>query len=218
MFEYYRKIDSLHQVNRLLLACCSAFFILCLWLGYALLQAPSKVHLWLTPAMSANGGIIKADEVPNEYVHGFVTTLIPNIHSWSESGDAQLRRSIQMYQHYFTPRFRDVLASNHHAMQKAGLFSRTQTASLYRFMESQDVTKIGSGLWDVQLVLRLTQKLNEHSAMIIADKVVEYHYRVVKVNVSRTQNPFGLAIDGYSQSERLVKDLLSKEEQEGVVS
>ena len=47
--------------------------------------------------------------------------------------------------------------------------------------------------------------------MVIADKVVDYHYRVVKINLSKLQNPFGLAIDGYSQPEHLLKDLLSQD-------
>ncbi|WP_447531338.1 DUF2895 family protein, partial [Legionella pneumophila] len=33
--------------------------------------------------------------------------------------------------------------------------------------------------------------------------------RVVKVTLSRLQNPFQLALDGYTQPETLVKDLLA---------
>jgi hypothetical protein len=45
--------------------------------------------------------------------------------------------------------------------------------------------------------------------MVITDKVVDYHLRVVKVTLSRLQNPFQLALDGYTQPETLVKDLLA---------
>ena len=45
--------------------------------------------------------------------------------------------------------------------------------------------------------------------MIIADKVVDYHLRVVKVTISRLQNPFQLAMDGYTAPEQLVQDLLA---------
>lgn len=216
MFKYYKKIDSLNHLNRLLLVSCAAFFILSLWLGYALLKAPSQLELWLTPSMSASGGLVKANEIPDEYVHGFVTTLIPLLNTWSQGGESEFANAIAMYQHYFTPRYRDVLAANREALEKAGLFSRMQMTSLYRFLEPQDVKKIGHNLWEVHLVLRVTQKLSEQSEMVIADKVVDYHYRVVKINVSKLQNPFGLAIDGYSQPERLVKDLLSKDTVGGV--
>lgn len=218
MFDYYRKIDSLSYLNRLLLVCCGGFFILNLWLGWALIQAPHQLRIWLSPSMSASGGLVKADDIPDEYVHGFVATLIPNLNSWTMAGEQEFAENIAKYQYYFTPRFRDVLETNRQALEKAGLFSRTQTASLYRFLESQDVNKIGYDLWDVHLMLRITQKLNEQSAMVIADKVVDYHYRIVKVNVSKLQNPFGLAIDGYSQPERLVKDLLSQDITGGTLS
>lgn len=211
MFEYYKKIDSLNHLNRLLLLACTAFFILNLWLGWAFIKAPSKLQIWLTPTMGASGGLIKADEIPDEYVHGFVTTLIPTLNSWSKAGEDEFGKNIEYFKYYFTPRFRDVLDTNKQALEKAGLFSRTQTASLYRFLEPGDVQKIGHNLWDVHLVLRITQKLNEQSAMVIADKVVDYHYRVVKINLSKLQNPFGLAIDGYSQPEHLLKDLLSQD-------
>ncbi|STX81569.1 integrating conjugative element protein, PFL_4703 family [Legionella busanensis] len=209
MFEYYKKLDTLNQLNRLLLVCCGAFFLLTLWLGFALMKAPSKLQIWLTPSISANGGLIKAEDIPDEYVHGFVATLIPHLHSWQAQGAEAFNQKILSYQHYFTPRFQDVLAANQDALDKAGLFSRTQLTSLYRFLEPNDVKRLSHTSWEVHLVLRLTQKLNNHSTMVIADKVVDYHYRVVKVNVSKLQNPFGLALDGYSQPERLIKDLLS---------
>ncbi|WP_028389150.1 DUF2895 family protein [Legionella fairfieldensis] len=213
MFDYYKKVDSLNQLNRLLLVVCVAFFIITLWLGYALLQAPSRLEIWLTPAMRASGGLVKAEDIPDEYVHGFASTLIPPLHTWTANGEAEFKQAIAQYRHYLTPRYRDVLTANTQALEKAGLFSRTQMVSLYRFLEPQDVKKIGHNLWEVHLVLRITQKLNEQSTMVIADKVVDYHYRVVKVNVSKIHNPFGLALDGYNQPEHLVRDLLSHEPQ-----
>ncbi|MDI1351976.1 MAG: DUF2895 family protein, partial [bacterium] len=95
------------------------------------------------------------------------------------------------------------------AYKEARLFNRVQVASLYRFMEESDVKAIGNNIWEVHLVLRITQRLQDNSPMVIADKVVDYHLRVVKVNLSRLQNAFQLALDGYTQPEVLVKDLLA---------
>ena len=58
-------------------------------------------------------------------------------------------------------------------------------------------------------MLRITQRLKDASQMVIADKVVDYHLRVVKVTISRLQNPFQLAMDGYTAPEQLVQDLLA---------
>ena len=46
--------------------------------------------------------------------------------------------------------------------------------------------------------------------MVIADKVVNYHLRIVKVTHSRLQNPFQLALDGYTKPEVMMQDLLAK--------
>lgn len=211
MFDYYKKVDALNHLNRALLSFSAVLVLIVAGLIYALVQAPSKMEFWLSPSMSASGGIIKADEVPDEYVHGFVSTLVPAINTWSKAGEAEFDENLQAFRFYFTPRYQDVMKKNGEALKKAGLFSRTQTASLYRFMEPGDIKKLGKGLWEAHIILRVSQKLNENSAMVIADKVVDYHFRVVKINASKIQNPFQLALDGYSQPEVLVKDLLVKE-------
>ena len=76
-------------------------------------------------------------------------------------------------------------------------------------MEDDDVKPLGNNTWEVHLVLRITQRLKDDSPMVIADKVVDYHVRVVKISLSRLQNPFQLALDGYTKPEILVKDLLA---------
>ena len=217
MFDYYKKLDALSHINRVLLSFSAVLVLVIAGLIYALVQMPSKMEFWLSPSMSASGGLVKPDDIPDEYVHGFVTSLIPALNSWSKTGESEFYENTQAFRFYFTPRYQELMERNWEAMKKAGLFSRTQTTSLYRFMEPGDVKKLSQGLWDVHMVLRVTQKLNEQSTMIIADKVVDYHFRIVKVNLSKVQNPFQLAIDGYSRPERLVKDLLSKEQKEGVL-
>lgn len=214
MFKYYRAIDNLNHINRLLLATLFVFVCLTIWLCASLIKAPKTMEFWLSPAMSANGGLMKADEVSDEYVHGFVTALIPALNTWSNAGVEEFYKNSQAFKYYMTPRYRDVLEATRLSLEKAGIFTRTQTASLYRFLEDGDIKKLGSNIWEVHLLLRITQKLNEESAMVIADKVVDYHFRVVKVNLSKIDNPFGLAIDGYSKPETLFKDLLSKKETE----
>ena len=76
-------------------------------------------------------------------------------------------------------------------------------------MEPDDVKAIGTNTWEVHVILRITQRLSDDSPMVIADKIVDYHIRVVKINLSHLQNPFQLALDGYTRPEQLVKDLLA---------
>lgn len=211
MFDYWKKIDALNHVNRLLLAFIAALILFCTFLLIALIKAPGKVEFWLAPNMGANGGLIKAGEIPDEYVHGFATSLIPSLNTWSQSGKQEFAGNMQGFHYYFTPRHEALVKQAFLAYENAQLFNRSQVASLYRFLEKSDVKRLGKDSWEVHLVLRITQRLNDKSPMVIADKVVDYHIRVVKVNLSKILNPFQLVLDGYTKPEKLVKDLLSQE-------
>jgi hypothetical protein len=209
MFNYWKKIDNLNHINRLLLACVVTSILIIFGLIIALATSPKRYEFWLTTNMAANGGLIKAGEIPNQYIQGFVANLLPTINTWSKSGKKEFENNLAGFHYYFTPRHRALMEKTLTAYQEAQLFNRTQVASLYRFMEPNDVQAIGTNTWEVHVVLRITQRLSDDSPMVIADKVVDYHLRVVKINLSRLQNPFQLALDGYTQPEQLVKDLLA---------
>ena len=208
MFDYWKKIDRLHHHNRLLLAFIAVLTVVVLTLVITLMTLPKRYEFWLSPNMAANGGLMRSSEIPNEYVQGFVTSLIPTLYSWSNHGKEEFSRNMKAFHYYFTPRHEQLLHGTLAAYKNAQLFDRTQVASLYRFMEPQDIQKIGPDTWEVKLVLRITQRLKDNSAMVIADKVVAYSFRVVKLNLSRLDNPFQLALDGYTRPEERLQDLL----------
>lgn len=211
MFNYWNKVDSLNQVNRLLLSCVGVLLLLVVLLIAALSRAPNQMEFWLAPHMTANGGLMNANDIPDEYVQGFVASLVPSLNTWSQTGKEEFTANMNGFHYYFTPRHQQLIKNTLSAYENAHLFNRTQVASLYRFMEPGDVKRLGADSWEVHLVLRITQRLNDKNAMVIADKVVDYHLRVAKVTLSKLQNPFQLALDGYTQPEHLVNDLLSHE-------
>lgn len=209
MFHYWKKVDSLNHINRLLLAFVAVLILIVAGLVTTLANMPKRFEFWLTPTMSVNGGLIKENQISKEYVQGFVATLLPTINTWSNGGKTEFANNISGFHYYFTPRHQALMNKTLNAYKDAQLFDRIQVASLYRFMEDDDVKPLGNNTWEVHLVLRITQRLKDNSPMVIADKVVDYHVRVVKVSLSRLQNPFQLALDGYTQPEVLVKDLLA---------
>jgi hypothetical protein len=213
VFNYWKKVDALNHINRLLLAFIVLLVLLIAGLLSALSSAPKRIEFWLAPGMAANGGLIKSSDIPDEYVHGFVTSLVPSLNTWSQSGKEEFATNVKGFHYYFTPRHQALVQQTFLGYQNAQLFNRSQVASLYRFLESGDVKRLSKDSWEVHIVLRITQRLNDKSPMVIADKVVDYHLRVVKVNISKILNPFQLALDGYSRPEVLVRDLLSQENQ-----
>ena len=209
MFNYWHKIEKLNQVNRLLLAVIITQIVILLGMIITLSTMPNRYEFWLTPSMAANGGLLKEGDVPNEYVQGFVATLLPSLNTWSKSGSREFSKNMQSYRYYFTPRHQQLMEKTLAAYKDTQLFNRMQVASLYQFMSAKDVQPIGHNAWEVHVLLRITQRLKDASQMVIADKVVDYHLRVVKVTISRLQNPFQLAMDGYTAPEQLVQDLLA---------
>ncbi len=209
MFHYWNKIDRLNQLNRVLLAVILTMVVIVFGLIFTLSTMPSRYEFWLTPSMAANGGLLKEGDVPNEYVQGFVATLLPSLNTWSKSGSREFSKNLTAYRYYFTPRHQQLMEKTLAAYKDTQLFNRMQIASLYQFMSADDIKPAGHNAWDVHVVMRITQRLKDESKMVIADKVVDYHVRVVKVTISRLQNPFQLALDGYNSPEQLVQDLLA---------
>lgn len=209
-FHYWKKIDSLHHHNRLLLAFVLILSLIVLSLVITIATMPKRYQFWLTPQMAANGGLVKANDIPKEYVQGFVSLLLPTLYSWEpESHD--FKHNMASFHYYFTPRHEARLKQSFNDYQKAQLFNRAQIASLYQFMAPHDVKKIAPNVWQVTIYLRITQRFKDDHSMVIADKVVRYSLRVVKVNLSKLQNPFQLALDGYTKPEVRIKDLLLEE-------
>ena len=209
MFNYWKKVDSLNHINRLLVSFVIGLILIALGLIITLARLPRHFEFWLTPAMSVNGGLIKPNQIHKEYVQGFVATLLPTLNTWSSTGQTEFTKNLASFHYYFTPRHQQLMEKTLIAYKETQFFNRIQTVSLYRFMEEGDVKSLSNNTWEVHILLRITQRLKDDSPMVIADKIVDYHVRVVKVNLSPLQNPFQLALDGYSQPERLIKDLLA---------
>jgi hypothetical protein len=213
MFKYWKKIDSLNHMNRLLLAFSAVLTVIILSLVLALATTQTRYEFWLSPTMSANGGLMRDGKIPDEYVQGFVASMLPTLYTWSKSGKEEFAQNIAGFHYYFTPRHQKLLEKTRDAYDEAQLFNRTQIASLYRFIEPGDIKTIAPDTWEVRLIMRITQRLNDNNAMVIADKVVEYHVKVVKVRLSKLHNPFQLALDGYTQPEKRLSDLLENDKE-----
>jgi hypothetical protein len=156
MFNYWKKIDSLNHLNRLLLAFATVLVLISAGLILTVAKSPNHYEFWLTPSMASNGGLMKAGLIPAEYVQGFVATLMPTLNTWSKSGKSEFTNNLASFHYYFTPRHRQLMEQTFTAYKDAQLFNRVQVASLYRFMEEADVKPLGTNMWEVHLVLRIT--------------------------------------------------------------
>lgn len=211
MFVYWKKLDNLAFVNRLLVGIIVSLLLAVVLLSATFMMMPSKIRFFVTPTLATTGGEVYANEIPDSAVYSFVATLFPMLNSWSGEDRQEYLKTIHSYKPYLSPRHLELLNDAYTFMKKAGLTDKNQIASLYSAFETNQVQKIAPNLWQVNLKLRLTQRINEKNPMVIADKVVSYKIRVMRVFSSHQQNPFELALDGYSEKETIEKDLLDEE-------
>jgi len=211
MFVYWKKLDNLAFANRLLVGIIAALMLVVVTLSATLAMMPSKFRFFVTPTLASTGGEIYQNDIPDSAVYSFVATLFPMLNSWSGEDKQEYLKTIQSYKPYLSSRHLELLTDAYSFMKKAGLTDKAQTASLYSGFERSLVQKIAPDLWQVHIKLRLTQRINEKNPMVIADKVVSYKVRVMRVKLSHQQNPFELVLDGYSQKETIEKNLLDEE-------
>ncbi|MDI1351975.1 MAG: DUF2895 family protein, partial [bacterium] len=109
MFNYWKKIDSLNHLNRLLLVFVTVLTLIVIGLIITLAKAPNRYEFWLTPSMVANGGLMNANDIPAQYVQGFVATLIPTLNTWSKTGKSDFANNLAGFHYYFTPRHQQLM-------------------------------------------------------------------------------------------------------------
>lgn len=211
MFAYWKTLDNLAFMNRLLVAIIGGLLAAVVVLSATLAFMPTTFRFFVSPTLAQSGGEIYKEEVPDAAVYAFVATLFPMLHSWSGDNREDYLKTIGRYKSYLSPRHVELLNEAYLFMKQAGLVDKSQTASLYSGFEQGLVTYLAPNLWQVRIKLRLTQRINEKNPMVISDKVVSYAVRVMRVNLSHQLNPFELALDGYSEKEVVLTNLLDEE-------
>jgi len=208
MFSAYKKIDKLAEHGRLLMGFVCILVVLNLALTLVISTSPSRYEFFLTTSMATAGGKIKPSEVQEENIYSYAAMLMPLFLSWEKGNIEGVKKQIERMQYYMSPRHLALQKKNLIENHTTGMYERSQTASLYRNLEINDIQRISQNVWSVHLVLRVIQRLDDTDKELISDKVIDYHVRVARVDISKALNPYSLVLDGYSEQERLVKDIL----------
>jgi hypothetical protein len=211
MFSYWKKMDEMNHANKLLIVLVVGLLITNCFLSYQVVQSPKSMRFFVTPSFALQGGEISENIVPESSVYSFVATLLPVLNTWTGEDETEIRTKLYTYRSHVSPKhFQDAL-SVYNAKKQMGLFKQEQIASLYEGINADDVEQISANQWIVNIKLRLTQRVNDKSQMVIADKVINYSVKVLRVGYSKDQNPYELVIDGYARPEQLEKNLLDDE-------
>jgi integrating conjugative element protein (TIGR03746 family) len=194
--RYRSENENLRAHIRTLRGVVGALLVLAiaLWHGWERAREDIRVHL---PPDLRSGAVVKPDDPRPENVYAFARTIFQSLHYWPEDGQTDYGKAIFAAAYYLTPRYRDELHRDLDLRGKggelAGRVRSVQEIPGHGYEEGR-VQVLGNGAWVVTLDFRVHEFVRGTAVKTVA---VAYPLRVVRLDTDPTQNPWGLALDGY---------------------
>ena len=196
--DEYKKLIRLYQL---------IFIIL---LGFIYLQhthlnsALTSQRIYVTPTLQAEGGYTTANVISDELLFGFAFRTFTELNTWGGTEDTdEYKRQIEKNRYFLTPAYYEQLMNDFNEKKSKGELARLRILSGYHGQDFQsvDIKKINPNTWEVDLTLRLEERVGNTA---VKDVLIRYPLKVVRSNLSPDMNPYGLAIDGFvSEPERV---------------
>jgi integrating conjugative element protein (TIGR03746 family) len=169
---------------------------------------PRNLRVDVPPDLSAGTTVHVRDgvsQMPTPNVYAFAHLIWQGINRWAADGGKDYGRQIFQYQHFLTPACQEQLKVDLDRRAKAGeLASRTRAMSEIpgQAYSVGRVVAESNSAWLVLMDMQLTETVR---GVAIKDAFIRYPLRIVRYDVNRDQNPWGLAVDcfGGNKPERL---------------
>lgn len=173
------------------LLCISLVFIIALWVRNGSLQESRRIYI---PPDLTQGTIVQFDNVPPPVVYTFSSYIFQQLNRWKEDGEDDYQSQIFKLQGYLTPSCIAFLTDDMNKKSQLGeLRSRVRMIeeSTNDAYSRQRVLIETPKSWIVWLDFNIRESISGHP---VKDIYVRYKLRVVKFNVDKEVNPWGLAI------------------------
>ena len=196
--KFLNALENARLAIKLLLTALLLSFILNVGLSIGLITVPHTMRAYIPPEIPSEGLILKADVIPKSTIYSFAFYIWQSLNYWPTNGVKNYATNIKQFNTYLTPQFHYFLTQDYqHRLTLGELQDRISTlqglnGSAY---SPDDVRYLGHGTWEIQLKLRLTERMNMNDQKIKQAQIL-YTLRVVRYPVSST-NKWGLALDGF---------------------
>lgn len=178
--------------------------ILCGGLLYGWAQAPSQMTVHIPPSFRS-GVQQPVGTIPDPNVYTFASYIWQQMHRWPTNGEQDYADNLFRLQSFITPRFYDWLEADFKAKAGRGeLRGKVRGISElpgHSYAKSRVVPQ-GDGVWLIWLDFEVKEWVNERTTKQVN---IRYPLRVVRFDVDRETNPWGLAIDGFPEGEKPTK-------------
>lgn len=198
MFSAWKKEDRDAAVIKVQKQTICILLGFCLLLSIGWMSAPSRLRIYIPPDIS-NGATVKANEIPNALIYSFTYELWQELNYWPEDGTKNYPKNLHVYAAYVLPAFQTELHQEYNELMGTGQVQRqryVQGISGAAF-DSSSVKKLNANAWQVNLRVRLMEYKNNE---LVKDIEVLYSLKVVRHDVSNSNNPYGLALAGFISS------------------
>lgn len=202
MSRFKNEVLHLQAHVRTLRMAAGALFVLALGLGVGWWAAPRDLTLHIPPDLRS-GSIRKWWDVPPESVYAFTFYIFQQLNRWPTDGEQDYARNLQALSAYLTPSCKAFLQQDYDYRRSTGEL-RERVRGVYEIPgrgygddPTSRVTAISRDDWRVTLDLSADEY---YGAEQVKRALVRYSLKVVRMDVDPERNPFGLALNCYSQA------------------
>lgn len=152
------------------------------------------VHI---PPELSSAVVQKAGHIPKPNVYLFTSNILQALNNWTVNGETDFKRNIEAYQHYLTPSFKAQLLKLYDNKNQRGELSERIRGIQELFGHEYDESKVHSlatNVWRVELDLKIREWFR---GMKVKEVDLMFPMRVVRYDINRQLNPWGMALDGF---------------------
>ncbi|WJV25625.1 PFL_4703 family integrating conjugative element protein [Pseudomonas chlororaphis] len=178
-----------------------ALFVLLLVVSGGWWSAPRDLTIHVPPDLRS-GSTRKWWEVPPESVYAFTYYIFQQLHRWPTNGEEDYPRNLHALSGYLTPACRAYLQQDFESRRVAGEL-RQRVRGVYEIPGrgyGDDPNLRVKVLSDKDWIVTLDLNADEYyGSEPVKRALVRYSLKVVRSDQDPERNPFGLALDCYSQ-------------------
>lgn len=157
---------------------------------YLLGTYPKEIEMHIPPDLS-NGGVASREPLPHE-VYAFAYQIWQKTARCEQDCSKEYGKNIRAFGHYFTDSYRNNLLSEASQLESQNRF-RIRSIREARPYSREYVEKKSGSSWVVDLQVQEVERIG---SKIVRDATVTYPIVVMKYDIDRQKNPWGLAIGG----------------------
>lgn len=163
---------------------------------YGWTNAPKQLTVHIPPNFQS-GVMQPAGTVPPPNVYTFANYIWQQLQRWPENGEKDYADNLYQLQSFMTPRFYEWLEQDFQSKVSRGEL-RGKVRGIAEVpghhYEPSKVVPLGDGVWLVWLDVEITEWVNDLRTKNVS---IRYPMRVVRFDIDREMNPWGLALDGF---------------------